>query len=67
MLGRSGRITDKRDDGGFFVEFSAEADCVVAPGHRHRIVDLRVGEFSEYCGCGAVLAKLPATKPRSIR
>jgi hypothetical protein len=50
MLGRYGRITDKRDDGSFFVEFSAEADCVVLPGHRYRIVDLRVGEFSEYCG-----------------
>jgi len=50
MLGRYGRITDKRDDGSFFVEFSAEADCVVLPGHRYRIVDLRVGEFREYCG-----------------
>ena len=50
MLGRYGRITDKRDDGSFFVEFSAEADCMVLPGHRYRIVDLRVGEFSEYCG-----------------
>lgn len=47
MLGAYGRITDKRDDGSFFVEFSAEADCVVLPDGRYRIVDLRVGKFGE--------------------
>ncbi|MBX9650563.1 MAG: hypothetical protein K2X57_26310 [Xanthobacteraceae bacterium] len=46
-LGRYGRIGDKRDDGSFFVEFSAEADCVVLPGNRYRIVDLRVGKLGE--------------------
>jgi len=45
MLGPYGRIGDDRGDGGFFVEFSAEADCVLMPGNRYRIVDLRVGKF----------------------
>jgi hypothetical protein len=47
MLGRYGRIGDKRDDGSFFVEFSAEADCILVPGNRYRIVDLRVGKFGD--------------------
>jgi hypothetical protein len=47
MLGAYGRIRDKRDDGSFFVEFSAEADCVVLPDGRYRIVDLRVGKFGD--------------------
>ena len=47
MLGLYGRIGDKRDDGSFFVEFSAEADCVLISGNRYRIVDLRVGKFDE--------------------
>ena len=47
MLGSYGRIGDKRDDGSFFVEFSAEADCVLISGHRYRIIDLRVGKFGE--------------------
>ena len=46
-LGRYGRIGDKRDEGSFFVEFSAEANCVVLPGNRYRIVDLRVGKFDQ--------------------
>lgn len=45
MLGPYGRAGDDRGDGGFFVEFSAEADCVLVSGHRYRIVDLRVGKF----------------------
>jgi len=47
MLGAYGRIRGKRDDGSFFVEFSAEADCIVLPGGRYRIVDLRVGKFGD--------------------
>jgi hypothetical protein len=47
MMGAYGKITDKLDEGRFFVEFSAEADCVVMPGNRYRIVDLRVGKFGE--------------------
>jgi hypothetical protein len=47
MLGAYGRITDKLDDARFFVEFSAEADCVLMPNNRYRIVDLRVGKFGE--------------------
>jgi hypothetical protein len=47
MLGAYSKVRDKRDDGQFFVEFSAEADCVVMPGNRYRIVDVRVGKFGE--------------------
>jgi hypothetical protein len=47
MMGAYGKITDKPDEGRFFVEFSAEADCVLLPGNRYRIVDLRVGKFGE--------------------
>jgi hypothetical protein len=47
MMGAYGKITDKPDEGRFFVEFSAEADCVLMAGNRYRIVDLRVGKFGE--------------------
>jgi hypothetical protein len=47
MMGAYGKITDKPDEGRYFVEFSAEADCVLMPGNRYRIVDLRVGKFGE--------------------
>jgi hypothetical protein len=47
MMGAYGKITDKPDEGRFFVEFSAEADCVLTPGNRYRIVDLRVGKFGD--------------------
>jgi hypothetical protein len=47
MMGAYGKVTDKLDDGRWFVEFSAEADCVLMPGNRYRIVDLRVGKFGE--------------------
>jgi hypothetical protein len=43
MLGAWG----KRDEGTGLIEFSAEADCVLLPGNRYRIVDLRVGKFGE--------------------
>ena len=41
MFGAYGRVTEKRDDGRLEVEFSAEADCLLLPGHRYRAVDLR--------------------------
>jgi hypothetical protein len=47
MLGSYGKVTDKTDDGRSFVEFSAEADCILMPGNRYRIVDLRVGKFRQ--------------------
>ena len=47
MLGVYAKVTDKADDGTSFVEFSAEADCILMPGNRYRIVDLRVGKFRE--------------------
>jgi hypothetical protein len=47
MLGRFGKVTDKLDDGHMMVEFAAEADCVLLPGNRYRVVDLRVGKFVE--------------------
>jgi len=46
MLGRYGRSGDDRGDGGIFVQFAAEADCILISGNRYRIVDLRVGKFS---------------------
>ena len=45
-LGRYGKV-EKLDDGRLSVEFSAEADGVLMPGNRYRIVDLRVGKFGE--------------------
>lgn len=45
LIGPYGKLTQKLDDGRMLVEFSAEADCVLMPGHRYRIVDLRVGKF----------------------
>ena len=45
LLGAYGKQTQKLDDGRLMVEFSAEADCIVVPGNRYRIVDLRVGKF----------------------
>jgi len=47
MMGGYGRVTDKSNDGRWFVEFSAEADCMLTSGNRYRIVDLRVGKFGE--------------------
>jgi hypothetical protein len=47
MMGAYGKVTDKRDDGSWFVEFSAEADCILMPGGRYRILDLRVGKFGD--------------------
>lgn len=47
MLGAYGKIGGKQDEGRFFVEFSAEADCVLMPGNLYRIVDLRVGKFGD--------------------
>jgi hypothetical protein len=47
LLGAYGKSKQKLDDGRLMVEFSAEADCVLIPGHRYRIVDLRVGKFDE--------------------
>jgi hypothetical protein len=46
-LGRFGKQSVPSMDGGSFFEFSAEADCLLLPGHRYRIVDLRVGKFDE--------------------
>ena len=46
-LGRFGKVTDKLDNSKLVVEFSADADCVILPGNRYRIVDLRVGKFGE--------------------
>ena len=47
ILGAYGRQTDHTDDGRLFFEFSAEADCVLLPGSRIRVVDLRVGKFRQ--------------------
>jgi hypothetical protein len=47
MLGRYGKVTDKLDDGQMMIEFAAEADCVLLRGNHYRVVDLRVGKFTE--------------------
>lgn len=47
MLGKYGKLSSKENDGALFVEFSAEADCVIGPGNRYRIVNIKVGEFVE--------------------
>lgn len=47
LIGRYGKVKDTFDDGRSMVEFSAEADCVLIPGDRYRIVDLRVGKFDQ--------------------
>jgi len=48
-LGAYGKLLGKLDGGKFWVEFSAEADCVVA-GKAYRIVDIRVGKFGDANG-----------------
>ena len=45
ILGKYGKISSTESDGAIFAEFAAEADCEIMPGHRYRIVDLRVGQF----------------------
>jgi hypothetical protein len=45
MLGKYGNVASREADGAMFVEFAAEADCEIMPGHRYRIVDLRRTEF----------------------
>jgi hypothetical protein len=44
MFGAYGRVTDNLDDGKLVIEFSAEADCLLLPGDRYRVVDLRPGK-----------------------
>ena len=47
MLDKYGRISFRGDDGAIFAEFAAEADGIMMPGNRYRIVDLRVRKFGE--------------------
>lgn len=44
-LGRYARIDGPRDDGKVTIQFAAEADCLLLPGNRYRIIDLRPGAF----------------------
>jgi hypothetical protein len=44
LLGTYGRLLEKMPDGKLFVGFSAEADCVILPDGRSRVVDLRPGK-----------------------
>ena len=39
LLGDYGRVTEKLDDGRLFVQFGAEADCVLLPDHHYRVID----------------------------
>ena len=34
MMGACEKIADKPDQGGYFIEFSAEADCMLMQGDR---------------------------------
>jgi hypothetical protein len=47
LLGWYGRVMEEAGEGRQIVEFSAEADCVLMPDSRYRIVDLRVGKFGD--------------------
>ena len=44
-LGDYGRVTNRLEEGRLMVEFSVEADCMLMPGNRYRIVDLRAGKL----------------------
>jgi hypothetical protein len=46
-LGWYGRAMEEAGDGREVVEFSAEADCVLISANRYRILDLRIGMFSQ--------------------
>lgn len=46
LLGRYGKVTDKLD-GHMMIEFAAEAECVLLPENRYRVVGLRVGKFAQ--------------------
>jgi hypothetical protein len=46
-LGAYGKVGDRLDDGASMVEFAAEADCVLIPGNRYRILGFRIGKFDE--------------------
>jgi hypothetical protein len=46
-LGAFGRLVEKQNDGQLIVQFSAEADCQLAPDHRYRVVALRRGKFAD--------------------
>lgn len=41
LLGAYGRVKEKLDDGRLFVEFAAEAGCVLDGRHGYRVIDLR--------------------------
>jgi hypothetical protein len=41
LLGAYGRVKEKLDDGKLYVEFAAEADCVLEENHHYRVINLR--------------------------
>jgi hypothetical protein len=41
LLGAYGRVKEKLDDGKLYVEFAAEADCILEGDHHYRVIDLR--------------------------
>ena len=43
LLGAYGRVKEKLDGGKLYVEFAAEADCILDGNHHYRIIDLRPG------------------------
>ena len=41
LLGAYGRVKEKLDGGKLYVEFAAEADCILDGNHHYRVIDLR--------------------------
>lgn len=41
LLGAYGHVAEKLDGGKLYVQFAAEADCLLLPGYHTRVIDLR--------------------------
>ncbi|WP_298259178.1 hypothetical protein [Bradyrhizobium sp.] len=41
LLGAYGRVKERLDGGKLFVEFAAEADCILDASHSYRVVGLK--------------------------
>jgi hypothetical protein len=47
QLGAYGRVKEKLDDGKLYVEFAAEADCILEGNHHYRVIDLKPGNADQ--------------------
>jgi hypothetical protein len=41
LLGAYGHVAEKLEDGRLYVQFAAEADCLLLPDHHTRVIDIR--------------------------